>query len=124
MERAVRRGCTDRPRCGKVARCNASDPNGTDERSGARDQRTPGHHQGAASHGTSGSRGVSDTSLLSSRAVLDAPTELTNVHVYEDGYVRGLPREAQADLRSVALAWDGHAERRWCSFVGVAADLV
>jgi hypothetical protein len=50
--------------------------------------------------------------------------ELTNVHVYEDGYVRGLPREAQADLRSVALAWDGHAERRWCSFVGVAADLV
>jgi len=50
--------------------------------------------------------------------------ELTNVHVYEDGYVRGLPREAQAELRSVALAWDGHAERRWCSFVGVAADLV
>jgi hypothetical protein len=51
-------------------------------------------------------------------------SELTNVHVYDQGYVRGLPREAQTDLHSVDLTWDGHAERRWCTFTGSAADLV
>ena len=50
--------------------------------------------------------------------------ELTNVHVYDAGYVRGLPREAQAGLHAVTLEWDGHAERRWCTFTGNAADLV
>lgn len=49
--------------------------------------------------------------------------DLAAVHIYEDGYVRGLPREAQEALSSVSLRFDPHPERRWCEVRGPVADL-